>query len=67
MTQRDESDRPRTLIARDLQPGMALEMTPTVFWDVLAVELDEERGVKVQLVHDRRYTFDPDAVVRVLG
>ena len=48
----------------DLEPGMALEVAPGIFWDVVSVAFGPDM-VHIELVHGRECTMDPDATVVV--
>lgn len=64
MTRPGESDR-SVIPVEELVPGMALEVLPDVFWEVVAVE---ECGYyfNIDLVHGRNRHLDSDATVVVL-
>ncbi|HEV3136156.1 MAG TPA: hypothetical protein VG348_15815 [Acidimicrobiia bacterium] len=61
------SDGHRWVPVRELKPGDALNTHQDVYWEVVRVS-DSARHpgcVVVEVVHDRRYTYAPDELVKV--
>lgn len=59
---------PVRLRAEELKPGDALNTHADVFWDVVEVTESERYpgNLTVELVHGRKYTFAPTAIVTAL-
>ena len=70
MTQSGESATDAVWVkAQDVRTGDALNTHQDVFWEVVKVR-DSERHpgcVMIDVVHDRRYTYAADELVRVVA